>query len=124
MTLLAPALQRYFTDYAHAQRDLSPNTIAAYRDPWRLLIKHVTATTNVPADKLELDMLDAQAVTGTKRAFPGVRSIRPGQSRADEAMSQPLADDHFAILRRVGEVRRVQAGEILFRGAVANATFS
>ena len=23
MTLLAPALQRYFTDYAHAQRDLS-----------------------------------------------------------------------------------------------------
>lgn len=64
MTLLAPALQRYFTDYAHAQRDLSPNTIAAYRDTWRLLIKHVTATRNVPADKLELDMLDAQVVAG------------------------------------------------------------
>lgn len=64
MTLLAPALQRYFTDYAHAQRDLSPNTIAAYRDTWRLLIKHVTATTNVPADKLDLDMLDAQVIAG------------------------------------------------------------
>jgi integrase/recombinase XerD len=62
MTLLAPALQRYFTDYAHAQRDLSPNTIAAYRDTWRLLIKHVTATTSLPADKIGLDMLDAQVV--------------------------------------------------------------
>ena len=62
MTLLAPALQRYFTDYAHAQRDLSPNTIAAYRDTWRMLIKHVTATTSLPADKIGLDMLDAQVV--------------------------------------------------------------
>ena len=25
-------MQRYFTDYAHTQRDLSPNTIASYRD--------------------------------------------------------------------------------------------
>jgi len=35
-------LQRYFTDYAHTQRDLSPNTIASYRDTWRQLIKHTT----------------------------------------------------------------------------------
>jgi thioredoxin reductase (NADPH) len=42
-------------------------------------------------------------------------SIRPGQSPADEATSQPLADDHIATLRRVGRVRRVQAGEVLFR---------
>ena len=39
MTLLAAPLQRYFTDYAHTQRDLSPNTIASYRDTWRQLIK-------------------------------------------------------------------------------------
>ncbi len=52
---------------------------------------------------------------GDEAPNSGRPSIRPGQSRADEAMSQPLADDHIAILRRVGEVRRVQAGEILFR---------
>jgi thioredoxin reductase (NADPH) len=45
----------------------------------------------------------------------GRPSIRPSQSRADEATSQPLAEDQIAILRRVGEVRRVQAGDVLFR---------
>jgi thioredoxin reductase (NADPH) len=52
---------------------------------------------------------------GDEARISGRPSIRLGQSRADEATSQPLADDHIAILRRLGEVRRVQAGEILFR---------
>jgi thioredoxin reductase (NADPH) len=45
----------------------------------------------------------------------GRPSIRPGQSRADEATSQPLADDQIALLRRIGEVRRTRVGEVLFR---------
>jgi thioredoxin reductase (NADPH) len=38
-----------------------------------------------------------------------------GRSYADQAASRPLTDDHIAILRRVGEVRPTQAGEVLFR---------
>ncbi len=64
MTLLAPTLQRYFTDYAHAQRDLSPHTISAYRDTWRLLIKYVAATRAVAADKIDLAVLDVDFIAG------------------------------------------------------------
>lgn len=64
MTILAPSLQRYFTEYAHTQRDLSPHTISAYRDTWRLLIKHTTTTRAVPADAIDLDVIDVDLVTG------------------------------------------------------------
>ena len=37
MTALAPALQAYFTDRLITQRNSSPETIAAYRDAFRLL---------------------------------------------------------------------------------------
>ena len=40
---------------------------------------------------------------------------RPGKSSPGAALSQPLADDQIAMLRRIGEVRPTQAGEVLFR---------
>jgi len=108
MTLLAPALQRYFTDYAHAQRDLSPNTIAAYRDTWRLLIKHMTATTNVHAGKLELDMLDAQAVSGfldhlqaQRGNSARTRNARLTAIRAVLAFALPDHPEHAGTITRV-----------------------
>jgi integrase/recombinase XerD len=63
MTYLATALQTFFTDYVHAQRNLSENTIASYRDTWRLLIKHVCATTATSADQLRLEDIDRDQVT-------------------------------------------------------------
>jgi site-specific recombinase XerD len=63
MTLLAAPLQRYFTDYAHAQRDLSPNTIASYRDTWRQLIKHTIRTRGIAADRIDLAVIDTDLVT-------------------------------------------------------------
>ncbi len=33
------------------------------RDTWRLLIKHLSATTGVSADKIDLGMLDVEAIT-------------------------------------------------------------
>ena len=38
MTALAPTLQSFFTDRLISQRRASPNTIAAYRDTFRLLL--------------------------------------------------------------------------------------
>ena len=63
MTLLSAPLQHYFTDYAHIQRDLSPNTIASYRDTWRQLIKHTIGTRGIPADKIDLAVIDTDLVT-------------------------------------------------------------
>ena len=52
---------------------------------------------------------------GDKAGIPWHLGIRLGQSRADKATSPPLADDHIALLRQIGQVWRVQADEILFR---------
>ena len=97
MNTLATALQQYFTSYARAQRDLSPNTIAAYRDTWRLLITHLTGTLGVCADRIDFQALEAERVTAfldhleqvrgnglldTKRAadrYPGSAQPRPAQ---------------------------------------------
>jgi hypothetical protein len=35
MTLIAPALQSFFTDRLIGQRNASPHTVAAYRDTFR-----------------------------------------------------------------------------------------
>lgn len=64
MNALATSLQTYFTTFAHAQRDMSANTIASYRDTWRMLLKYLTATLGAPADALDLDAVTATHVTG------------------------------------------------------------
>ena len=64
MNALAISLQSYFTTFAHTQRDLSVNTIASYRDTWRMLLKYLTATLGVPADAIDFDAVTAAHVTG------------------------------------------------------------
>jgi|SRR5690625_263337 len=64
MTYLTTVLQAFFTDYVHTQRSLSANTITSYRDTWRLLIKHICATTATTADHLRLEDIDRGVITG------------------------------------------------------------
>ena len=64
MNALAISLQTYFTTFAHTQRDLSINTIASYRDTWRMLLKYLTTTLGIPADALDFDAVTATHVTG------------------------------------------------------------
>src|ERR1700737_2119512 len=64
MNALAISLQTYFTTFAHTQRDLSVNTIASYRDTWRMLLKYLTATLGIPADALDFDAVTATHATG------------------------------------------------------------
>ena len=62
MNTLAAALQQYFTSYARAQRDLSPNTIAAYRDTWRLLLAFAAARAGKQPAQLDIGDLDAPLI--------------------------------------------------------------
>jgi integrase/recombinase XerD len=58
MTALAPTLQAFFTERLAGQRGASPNTVAAYRDTFRLLLTFAAQRTgNPPAflDHLERD---------------------------------------------------------------------
>jgi site-specific recombinase XerD len=62
MTLLAPLLERFFTQRLLHQRRASPNTIAAYRDAFRLLLKFVDSKLAKAPSQLALADLDAELV--------------------------------------------------------------
>lgn len=63
MTALAIELQTYFTVFAHTQRDLAANTISAYRDTWRMLIRHLAESTRTRAERIDFTDVDAEAVS-------------------------------------------------------------
>jgi len=52
---------------------------------------------------------------GDEESISGRPSPGPGKSWAEAPTSQLLTDDHIAMLRRIGEVRPTQAGDVLFR---------
>jgi site-specific recombinase XerD len=58
-TLVGPLLQFFFTDYLIAQRRASPQTIASYRDTFRLLLQFVDRETGVGPTALPVASLDA-----------------------------------------------------------------
>ena len=62
MTALAPALQAFFTDRLITQRSSSPETIAAYRDAFRLLLRFAHEQTGKQPFELDLDDLDAPLI--------------------------------------------------------------
>jgi integrase/recombinase XerD len=62
MTTLATTLQTFFTDRLVRQRQVSPNTLAAYRDTLRLLLVFASAQKRKEPSKLEFNDLDAPLV--------------------------------------------------------------
>ena len=62
MTALAPALQAFFTDRLITQRSSSPETIGAYRDAFRLLLRFAHEQTGKQPFELDLDDLDAPLI--------------------------------------------------------------
>jgi integrase/recombinase XerD len=62
MSALAPALQAYFTQRLLAQRAASPNTIAAYRTTFRLLLRFTAQRTGKAPSKLDIGELDAPLI--------------------------------------------------------------
>ena len=62
MTPVAPALQAFFTDRLITQRNASPQTIAAYRDTFRLLLRFAREQTGKQPFELDIDDLDAPLI--------------------------------------------------------------
>jgi site-specific recombinase XerD len=61
-TPLAPLLQRFFTDRLLHQRQVSPHTIASYRDTFRLLLKFVHQRLHTPPARLGVEAVDAPLI--------------------------------------------------------------
>lgn len=62
MTALAPTLQAFFTDRLARQRHASSQTVAAYRDAWRLLLAFAAERTGKQPRKLDIADLDAPLI--------------------------------------------------------------
>ncbi|QCO97964.1 integrase [Arthrobacter sp. 24S4-2] len=62
MSLLAPTLQKFFTDRLLTQRQVSPATVAAYRDTFRLLFGFIAETKKLAPAGLDIADLDAPTI--------------------------------------------------------------
>ena len=62
MSALAPTLEAFFTERLIGQRQVSPNTIAAYRDTMRLLLGFAAQQTGKQPSQMEVDDLDAPLI--------------------------------------------------------------
>ena len=72
--LIAPLVQSFFTDHLVRQRRASPQTVASYRDTFRLLIQHLSQTTG----KKPSDLTNPGRLAGkSDHAVPRRHRTRP-----------------------------------------------
>ncbi len=62
MSTLAPTLQAFFTGRLLKERHASPQTVCAYRDTWRLLLRFGAERTGKPPSALDFEDLDVAFV--------------------------------------------------------------
>ncbi len=74
MTALAPILQGFFTDRLTRQRRAGANTIGAYRDTYRLLLRFTQRRTGIAPSGLDIADLDATLVTAFLQHLESERS--------------------------------------------------
>ena len=110
MTVLAPALQTYFTQRLIAQRAASLNTITAYKFTFRLLLGFASARTGKPPSRLDIGDLDSVLITAFLEHLEHDRHNQPA------TRNQRLAAIHslFAYLalnhpEHAGTIQRVLA---------------
>ena len=63
MSALAPVLQAFFTDRLLRERRASVQTVAAYRDAWRLLLSYAAKRLGKPPSELDLDDLGVSLIS-------------------------------------------------------------
>jgi site-specific recombinase XerD len=80
---LGPLLQKFFCEWLVAQRDVSPRTVASYRDTFRLLLRYAHRHTGRSPTALSLADIDERLVLGfldhlekDRRNSPRSRNVR------------------------------------------------
>lgn len=108
MTSLAPTLQSFFTDRLMRQRNASPNTVAAYRDAFRLLFAYLAETTGKAPSRLDFTDVDAVAVGGflhhleaERRNTPRTRNARLSAIHSFFEFAALRHPEHADLIQRV-----------------------
>jgi integrase/recombinase XerD len=126
MSALAPTLEAWFTDRLVGQCQASPNTIAAYRDGWRLLLQFVHSRTRTQPCRIDLGDLNAEVISAFLNHLEKDRhnSVRTRNARLAAirsffryaALRHP---EHAALIARVLEIpsKRGDHKEVCFLDA-------
>jgi integrase/recombinase XerD len=113
MTTLAPTLEAYFTDRLLCQQRVSPNTVASYRDAFRLLLAFVQQKTDTPPSRLALTQLDAPTIGAfleylehERDNSPRTRNIRLAAIHSFFQYCALRHPEHAALIQRVLAIPR------------------
>jgi site-specific recombinase XerD len=108
MSSLAPLLESFFNERLIAQRDASPNTIAAYRDAFCLLLRFAHQHTGKAPHQLDITDLDAPLIGAFLNHLENERgvSVRTRNARltAIRSLFQFASfrhPEHAALIQRV-----------------------
>jgi site-specific recombinase XerD len=108
MTLIAETLEAFFCERLIEQRNSSPQTIAAYRDTLRLLLRFAQQQTGKPPYRLDFDDLDARLIGAflthleTDRGNgPRTRNARLGAIHSLYRFAALRHPEHAATIARV-----------------------
>ncbi len=124
MTSSFPALlERFFTDRLMRQRRVSPNTIASYRDAFRLLLKFAQKSLKKAPSDLQLEDLEASCIT---RFLDHLEEDRDNSARTRNQRLAAIhsffryaaleAPEHSALIQRVLAIptKRYERREVEF----------
>lgn len=108
MTLLAPALQAFFTDRLTRQLHASGNTIRSYRTTWRLLLMFTAEQKRKPPSELDFADLSVPTVTSfldhlehQRGNTTRTRNLRLAAIHSMFAYAAPLHPEHADDIARV-----------------------
>lgn len=107
-TPLAPVMEAFFTDRLLCQKRVRANTIASYRDTFRLLLTFIQEATGARPARLELTQLDAPMIGAfleyleTERGnSPRTRNVRLGVVHPFFHYCGLRHPEHSALIARV-----------------------
>jgi site-specific recombinase XerD len=111
MTALAPSLEAWFTDRLAGQRQASPNTIAAYRDAWRLLLQFAHARSGTQPSRMDIGELNAEVISAflthleqDRHNSVRTRNARLAAIRSFFRYAALRHPEHAALIARVLEI--------------------
>jgi hypothetical protein len=121
-TLVGPRLQIFFTDHLVAQRRLSLQTVASYRNTFRLLLQFVHRETGIEPVALKIAGLDAEIILRFLDALEKDRGNTVVLATCgSRRYARSIAWSHCVILRASGRQRTPQIIELQPPGRICTA---
>lgn len=102
----ASLLEAFFTDRLMKQRQASPNTIASYRDTFRLLLRYLQEHRNKCPSIIALSDLSASAITGFLNYLEEQRGNKPRSRNIRLAAIRSFF--HYAAFEEPGHAELIQ----------------